>query len=144
MYQCTCIEAACCVSKETIHIQQTVVTVHHHLQHTLGQAGQGRDVIRQFLNIIINQLEGGLCSTLTVQGISDPCHERVTGASSCPAHTDNTRLHCGRTTEHRYRAGTPCKSTKSIIASSDMHTSQQIATLSCITVIESFLYFGWS
>ena len=107
MYWFTCSEIVCCVSKQTIHIQQTVVTVHHHPQHTLGQAGQSSDVIRQSLNVIINQLESGLCSTLTVQGISDPCHERVTGASSCPVHPDNTGLHCGRIAEHWCRVGTP-------------------------------------
>ena len=73
-YQFTCTEIVCCVSKQTIHIQQAEVTVHHHPQSTLGQAGQGSDFIRQSLNVVINQLEGGLCSTLTVQGISDPCH----------------------------------------------------------------------
>ena len=70
----TCCEGVCCVIKRTIHIQQAVVTVHHYPQHTLGQAGQGSDVVRQSLDVIINQLEGGLCSTLTVQCISDPRH----------------------------------------------------------------------
>ena len=55
-------------------MQQAVVTVHHYPQHTLGQGGQGSDVVKQSLDVIINQLEGGLCSTLTVQCISDPCH----------------------------------------------------------------------
>ena len=70
----TCCEGVCCVFKRTIHIQQAVVTVHHHPQHTLGQPGQGSDVVRQSLNVIINQLEGGMFSTATVQSISDPRH----------------------------------------------------------------------
>ena len=70
----TCCEVVCCTFKRTIHIQQAVVTVHHHPQHTLCQGGQGSDVVRQSLCVISNQLEGGLCSTLTVQSISDPCH----------------------------------------------------------------------
>ena len=105
----TCCDGVCGVSIRTIHIQQAVVTVHHHPQHTLGQGGKGSDVVRQSLDVIINQLEGGLCSTLTVQCISDPCHTRVTGASSCPAHPDNTRLHCRRATEGWGRARASCK-----------------------------------
>ena len=74
MYWCTCSEIVCCISKQTIHIQQAVVTVHHHPQSTLVQARQSSDVVRQALNVIINKLEGGVCSTLPVQGISDPRH----------------------------------------------------------------------
>ena len=72
----TCCEVVCCTSKQlkSVHIQQAVVTVHHYPQHTLGQGGQGSDVVRQSLCVISNQLKGGLCSTLTVQCISDPCH----------------------------------------------------------------------
>ena len=73
-YNFTCHERVSCVCSSTIHIQQAVVTVHHHPQHTLGQPGQGSDVVRQSLDVIINQLEGGLCATLTVQCISDPRH----------------------------------------------------------------------